>query len=839
MQDQPTDMNCATTCVAVCTTCVLAIIAVALMLILTLHYDTTAPNQHFIYQQNKIDIDIYGQEREQMCLMDKIMSKRHIVIEIVGAVGVGKTAFVLNTTDKLVRNYNYCSVYIDVPVDISSDVSSMIVRKIQQEECMDTQQGWRNTFISASSKVWYLLQSSYQLFRCWYNKLQSNTILIFDHADKKLNEIEKEVIEPLSTLNLKSVTVLLVSRVTNRHHLKRPIIPLVGLEPSQCIHWITSKYKQVTFDKSAEELCNQFGGVPSDVIDAVELVKSPYSSQSLHDFLKGVSNPEYGMGFKYLESILGRHYKDTKERNIAMYVQYNRLDYEQRECIWLLVEITESGEFTKEMAEKHLEVNVDSCIDSLLMNSLLQTEQIPNKKFRFRPNIRRFIQSIGQPTPYVDDVRTKVWMFYGNYVKYNVRNLYEKLKTTHDLQLAIDIGSDRELVNSFVPLLGEKDNRSREEKFDLRPLFKIALDVIEEYYCSSVSLYKSSNAKALLAFSYLTKAVHCPLIHPPAMLSSQWKLISKPDMCLKKLKHCPAVLSMRNNTYEAAEALGYYNSLLIYAYNGSVSWSLSFIDVSMIVTVANRECGKFCKWDGFCQCPKASSIQHGLRQFLLRNYNVSEKYFHSTLYQLSGDNQPCQTILKVIAIIGIYSGKQDAQYDSNIHLHQLMNIDFNNLNISCFLGVLNDLIIPYLIDVEHKDSQNLIRKMNKLVSEDEEQCDNESTTDEERLDCMPKIRYTIAHGLTALKMIKLQETLRWPQEATEYASTEEWVCSIIRDKTTKCKEALPLFSTVRAIETNDNYKSLWAMQYFLEAVEYELLEKKARAIPRLFQLMSI
>ena len=830
------------------------VVAIVMMLLMVLYY-VTSPQDKLIEKQNKVDIEIYGRKKKQQELLDKILSKKHDVIEIVGYVGVGKTVFVLNTTDKLIRNYNYCSIYIVVPVDVSNDISTMIINKIMQEECINIQSGLMTAFNLIFLTFQQLIQNSDKLLQRWYDKLQPNTILIFDHADKMLNELEKGIIEPLSTLNSKSVIVLLVSGISNREYLNRPIISLSGLDTSECADWITSKYKHISFDEFHRRICHELGGVPSDVIDAVELVMHPLSSQGLVDFVNGVSSPEYGKAFRYLESVLGRHYKDTREHNIAMYVHYNRLDFEHRKCIWLLVEITVNGEFTKEMAEKHLEENVDSCLDTLLMNSLLQTIQTPFKRFQFCLNVIKFIQSIGPPTPYIDDVRCKVWTFYGNYVKYNARSLYHKLEMTRDLQLAIDIGSDKELVNSLVPLLGEKHSNLQltnvsmpcqnvGEKYNLQPLFKIALDVIEENYCSSKSMFSSSNVKALLAFSYLTKAVHCPLIHPPAMLmlSSKQKLVPKPNICLKKLKNCPAVLSIGNNTYEAAEALGYYNSLLIYAYNDSLftaPWSLSFIDVAMIVTVANRECAKFSKRDGYCLCGKMSSIEHGLRQFLLRNYAASTKYFRSTMYQLSDDSQPCQAILKIIAIIGIDNGKQDAKDVTDIHSHHLMNIDFKKLNFSCFLGVLNDLIIPYLVDIKHNESQNLIRKLNKLVSEEDEHCDKESTTNEERLDCMPKIRYTLAYGLTALKMTKLQETLRWPQEVTEYSSREEWVCSVIRDKTTKCKEALPLFSTVRTLETAENYTPLWAMQYFLEQEEYELLDKQARAIPRLFQLMSI
>ena len=151
-----------------------------------------------------------------------------------------------------------------------------------------------------------------------------------------------------------------------------------------------------------------------------------------------------------------------------------------------------------------------------------------------------------------------------------------------------------------------------------------------------------------------------------------------------------------------------------------------------------------------------------------------------------------------------------------------------------------DIIVPFLSEIDYSESQNLRKRLNSIIIRvEEERCNMEANTDEERLDCGSKIRYSVAHGVTALKMKELQDGLKWPQEITEYSSREEWVCSIIQDKTTKCKEDLPLFSQVRSIETNQNYKRLWVMKYFMDEAEFVQLFDKAKSIPRFFQLMSI
>ena len=507
--------------------CVLLMTIITLAVIIVLHVLALYAMSNGSKQWNKepptLDTVLYGREKEHQMLLEKILAKKHQVIEIIGFVGVGKTALVLNTTDMLVKKYNYCPIYIELPRNATVDISSLIIHKLSQRDCMATNEGWTLTLSSAYYVIFKMFLNSHQQFHYWYNRLQPNTILVFDNADQILEDIEIRIIEPLLDHKSKSIVVLLIAHGSKREYLKRPVIPLSGIPLRECTTWIISKYQQVSLIEG-EHLCQELGGVPSDVIDAVELVLNPLSSQSTYDVITGLKSPEYGGGFRYLESILGRHFKDTKGRNIAKYIRYNRLSFAHRECIWLLVEISEKGEFTKEKAEKHLEQNVDSCIDSLLRNSFLNMLQtVPHKNFQFPQYIIKFVQSIGQPTPDIEDVRGKVWTFYGNYVKYNAGSLYSELMTTRSLQLAIEIGSDRELVNSLVPLLGEK--------FNLRPLFKMALEVIEEYYCTPKGMYNSSISKPLLlAFSYLTKAVHCPSIHPPSMLSSKLNFVPKPKL---------------------------------------------------------------------------------------------------------------------------------------------------------------------------------------------------------------------------------------------------------------------------------------------------------------------
>ena len=783
-----------------------------------------------------MELDIYGRDMYKKELLDKILSNTHKVVAVHGIVGVGKTTFVLNVTDILVKKHNYSRVYIDMSQEENKNILSLTIHLIWVTQC---KKGTMS--VSQLTKFWFLAfktftQSTGYLFRYWYNTLQQQTILILDHVDenKVKEEVEQKLIQPLSNFKPKAFVLILISRLNELKYLGRPVISLSGLKNmSQCAQWISTKYQHIDSNYGAQ-LCDELGGVPSDIINAIELVLHPHTSFSIEEVISGLSTTEYGKAFSYLESILGRHYKDTSERNTALYIHYSRLDYHHRECVWLLVEMRNDGIFTKEMAEQHLKRNINDCLDSLLQNSFLELINAPHKIFCIRPNVKKFIQYIGPPTPYTEDIRNFARVFYGNYIKYNSRNLYALLNMTHDLQTAISIGSNRALVNTLLPLLGDD--------YDLRPLFKISLEIIEENFCSrnTSNSQNRSTVEALLAFSYLTKAVRCPSFHPPEMMLKRPLL--KQDLCFKSLHSCPAVLSIRNKTYEAREALGYHNMLLIYAADDALPtapWPLTLIDISMIVSVANRECSKYCTSERYCQCVKMSYIEHGLQQMLVRNYVLSTKYFQSSLIQLSEDYGQCQNILKIIAVIGIDYANQRGSIKAHFH-HHLMKIDFKNLNLSCFLRVSNDLIIPYLISIKHSESQLLNMKLNQEISKVNASCNEETLPQSlENLDCMPRLRYTIAHGLTALRMRQLQESTKWPQYVTEYVPREEWVCSVIKDKTAKCKKILPLISETRAIENTEHNEPLRAIGYFMEDEEYKQLRERANSIPNFFQYMSI
>ena len=777
------------------------------------------------------DIDLYGREDEISKLSEEIQHGKNLVIEVIGIAGVGKTAVVHYTTNILVSEQGFCRICVDVSK--YNATSSLINYLIQIPSCMPSYSFLYLTLASFYHRLTSFLSVDHldhdqRMLLVWFDKLQPNTIITFDHTDSALDGIERGLLGLLpATESVKKV--ILISHFSKVTTLERVVIPIYGLNRTSCARWINNKYEGISLEQS-ERLCHELGGVPSEVKSITNYVMHPLTSGSIDEVLLKLGNEEYGKAFAYIESILGRHYIDTKEQNRAMYLLYKELQYEHRLCIWLLVEMRKSNEFTKEMATNHLpkHINVDACLNSLLTHSFLESMQPPQKVYyKFLPYIKKFIQNIGEPQEDLAFVRSNARAFYGNYVFNNAKSLHFTLESTRDFNLAVNIGNNGKLVNSLLPLVGDK--------YDLEPLFKISLDIIEDVFCTPASVWNNSNSKILTAFNYLTKAVHCPSIHSTALLSPpKPKLVPKPDLCLVKLQNCPAVLSMmEGNDYETAKALGYHNLLQLHAHD-IAPWRFFLTDLSMIVTEANHECIIYCKVISYCGCGKLSHFEYGLREFLLKNYQRSTTYFRSALHQLSKSVSPCQTILKTLAIIGIHASNSDSST-----IKYLDNIDYGTFNFSCFLGVMNDLIAPILNNVSHKESRRIYEYVNLTVEEEQQRCDQEAKTDEEMLDCSPTVRYTVAHGLVALRMKELQIESTWPKEVTNYASREEWVCSIIRDKTKKCKEALPLFSEVRAIETNKNYKFLKYIRYFMDEEEYSKLKERAMTIPMFFQLMSI
>ncbi len=151
---------------------------------------------------------------------------------------------------------------------------------------------------------------------------------------------------------------------------------------------------------------------------------------------------------------------------------------------------------------------------------------------------------------------------------------------------------------------------------------------------------------------------------------------------------------------------------------------------------------------------------------------------------------------------------------------------------------MNDLILPFLQRV-HSDSaliNGLIDKHSQMVNIMNNNCQQEANLDEERLDCDPLNRYTISHGVTALRTFVAE----WTEIIDDFDEREDWICSIIMDKTDKCENVFPLFSRVRKIETNENSRVIQGLKFFMNDKEFSELEERIRNVsPTFYQLMSV
>ena len=766
--------------------------------------------------KSKLDllISLYGREKEQMELLTAIKFHENKVIDVVGIVGIGKTTLVQNTTDILVEKCGYCAIYIDILEH--THISAVKTRLVSDHRCISNYYSLMLTF----NEWYYGLDNPLQ---SWLRYLQPHTILILDNAQAMTDAIDQNITSllPMS----QSITVIQISPYCDKKYLMQPVIQLKGMNPEVCAHWIDSEHKLISY-QAGLELCSELGGVPHDIKSIAVYASHPLTAGSIQDVIAELKSHEYGRSFMYVESILGSNYKETEQRNKAMYFLYDQLGVEHRECIWLLVEMIGNHFFTRDLAREHLaiaNISVDDCLDALLLHSFLESTVGAQKTFKFRSHVIKFIEYLEKP---LGDPKCTIKRMHvlRNYVYNHTKARFFELEKTQNLSLAIDIGSNRELVNSFLQILGDK--------YELKSLFKLAYRIIQEHFCMPNSLFNKSNAKALLAFSYLTKALHCASFHAPAFLLPSKPKLLQSCSCLQKLVSCNTIVSIEDAQYETADALGYYNSLLIYAYD-SVPWRLNLTDLSYMVIAADHECAYYCKHISFCECGTNSTIENGLRQFVLKNFVRSVQFFEATLKELSRNNQQCQTVLKLIAIAGVYASRSNNSVE---FAHYLNDINFHNINMTCYLGVFSDLILPFLVEIEHEMTNHLKKQLNKFEQEEETICSKRQRLE---VDCSPKTRYTAAKGITALKMTKLQKLLNWPKEVTEYISREEWVCAIIRDKITKCKEDLPLYSLVMPLEAEKNKEKLQILKDFMKREEYEKLEEILQNIPHIFELMSI
>ena len=471
-------------------------------------------------------------------------------------------------------------------------------------------------------------------------------------------------------------------------------------------------------------------------------------------------------------------------------------------------------------------------------------KKVPHSRhYRLNLFVMNFIQWLEEPK--IDDTFKKILRgFWGNVIKCHVEEKRSILNEKRDIQLAVQIGSNKMLINSLLPLLGKK--------YTLMPLFEHALKIIDEQFCHNGVWYEEQRASdVIFAYSYLTKVVYCPEYHPTSLLMRHdgQNTYTPPNnfcsaRCSEKLLKCGKRLevlykSVRNDI-KVAEAFAHYNALSMLTSCTRTPWKPFLFDLAMIITTANIQCEQYCKRIRRCSCGTYSPIELGLFNFLINENNSSKHYLKEELLvtQMTDEYYHCQAILKTLAVMTIHvitqqSGR-DAQSDSTDYFKRI-GLDYSRLDPTCYLGVMEDLILPFLQEVYPKQNSImiLVKKHQKLK--------RENILPDHDADAHPLSRYVIFFGLTALKTTQLQEQLEWPEEVEWIKPREAWVCSIIRDKTKKCQgmTKLPLLSQMKSTEALVNDRIFFSIKYLMKEEEFFKWDEKVKNIPGFYQFMSI
>ena len=762
---------------------------------------------------------LFGRSENQTQLINVL--KTSSFVTLCGPPGAGKTALTLSTANILL-NENYCTVYIDLSEH--PNTSALTTYLMEALWCVPYSQ----YFVEMLRRITIGMSTMRGLQR-WGNSLSITTIIILDNVDgdwyKNMDAVQEQFIAPLLSQTDK-VKVMAVSRYhfhCNVPEQRCESIYISGIDNESCSDWITITYPQIA-TIPAKQLCNFFGGIPLAVELAASYVSDLLASCDITCALNRLSSSEFGqLAFTLID--------DTYNSRLvrALLMIYENLSIQFRQCAFLLANVP--VELTYETVAHYFKDRQPlfgaKCLDKLMSYSLL--ERVDNH-FKFHPFIRSFINWLESPKPDQSFGRT-VRYFYTNYIEYHVPQVNKILTENSEwsFQLAVSIGSNKTFVNSMLPILNMK-------KFNFQLLFKSALKVIKERCCSlnqSKCHTPGSFADVILAYSYLTKAVHCPTLHPVSLILNPKQ--SKDGHCYDELQSCEKPLEnllRERGNYQTAEAFGYYNMLLVRSSMFAIPpWMHTLFDVSVIITIANDRCKHYCE-SFHCSCGTESNTEVGLRHYFLRNDILSHRYLELAVSDLNTDSNECQTVLKSIVIMALYITNHRLGQSTQEAMNHLNVNAINSIDLTCYLGVMNDVILPFLYDYKAIQSETLIKQHHRLVEGEDNSCLREASTIEEILDCRPMLRYDFDSGKTALDIKSLQST--WAEMVSDISPRENWICSVIRDKTTKCETILPLLREVRAVQMEDNRKQISGLEFLMDEDELSTLHQKIKQIPKFY-----
>ena len=788
------------------------------------------PQQCSLDEIQNQKIELYGRNVSE----DEISHTIHesSLVTVCGIPGVGKSVLVRNALLTL-KQKGYCILYLDVSTH--KNVADLEESMYSKCNCLS------NVFTSMMQlPKLYKLSHDDEVVN-WGNSLNQNTIVFLDNLDWKrdvrFENLHNNIIAPLIS---KKLTGSLKVVITSRHCLsfntpRHKILPISAIDDSSCAQWISAKYPRAIRYVEGKQLCHSLGSVPKAVEHVANFIAHPMTTLSIGEVLSKLNSSEYHSMFFFGE--LPVNGEDTNLVR-ALELVYTNLETDYKRCMFLLCEIPASNLSRKSIInylQDKDEGFADRCLKKLLTLSFIEKASSLTRTQYYKINsfIRKYVQWCGPPKP-DQSLRIMMKNFWGNYVQDRFRQFQKILTKEQNVQLAITIGSNKMLVNSLLPLLGEK--------FNFMSLFNRSLKVIVEQCCYGdvKECFRGKDmSDVIMAYSYLTKAVYCPYIHPVSMfnlINSNTTLLSPHSQCgecSNKLQRCGRKferhLKESNNSY-APEAFGYYNALLITAACDSPRWQLWLYDLAMIITTATSQCSRSCNEHGTCLCGQQSSLELAVYNLLLHDYESVKQYSEAELIEVPND-ETCQTILRLLSIIVQHvTNEKLANSLKNSSQQLLVEVDalIDQLVPTCYLGITNDIILPFLDEVcQTKSKQKIARlheKQKKLI---ETHC-------VESIDEHPLIRYAEFPGVSALKTKKLQRQWTEKVEWTDVRGT--WVCSVIKDKTKKCQDSfnLPLLSQIKQIETEAGWKIFQSLEFVMEDVEFqqwkEVLEKNPRIL---------
>ena len=781
---------------------------------------------------------LYGREKALDDLQNAV--QKFVFVSVCGVPGVGKSALVQNAA-KIFQNCTNTVRHIDM-LDSLTNVSNLIKLLYTSFDQVESAADERKPN-DKRIEQWLRIVASFE-----------PAMLILDNLDCEWtvhDMLHDLLIQPLLKLNIPSkLKVVATSLCCFEQKDLYKIIPLSGIDDGSCADWISTNYVDISYSNS-KQLCHILDGIPLAVKLVASFITDPSRSYEYtpEEVIHKLNSSEFGKFFEYL--VERKIISEGSSLINSLFLMYDTLEIKHRRCIFQLTIIASlspdrlSHEHIMSYFQSEGEDFANECIEKLLMLSLM--EKVPHSGqhlYQFNKFVMKFIQWLEEPK--VGDtfkqMARRVW---GNVIQQFINESRIILNEKRSIQLAIQIGSNKKLVNSLLPLLGKN--------FTLMPLFEHALNIIEEQFCHKDVWYTGQMASDLIfAYSYLTKVVYCPEYHPTALLmkaSDDQATVAPPsnfcsDTCSRKLMKCGKKLEILYKSIQSdikvAEAFAHYGALVMLTSCNHTEWKPFLFDLAMIIVTANSECKRYCQRIRKCSCGLQSPIELGLFKFLTNERNLSKHHLQEALVlQTTHEYQHCQTILKTLAIMTIYMQLGRGGHVDSVEYFQRMDINYSQLDPTCFLGVIEDIILPFLKNVHPKqDSIKILEEKHKILKRD---LMDKKLSRNGDYDTHPSSRYAIFFGLTALKLPQLQEELEWPNEVEWIRPREGWVCSIIKDKTRKCQDytRLPLFDQVKSKEAELNDKIFFSLKYLMDEEEFTKWDEKVQKISWFYQFMSI